>query len=84
MTFDPSKGTGHFKSIVLSSPVLSNEELEIQNGTGGMSNNDLLKKGSLGIISLNLDALTIDPELSIDRKIKMDTHNHVRMYHWSL
>ena len=64
--------------------MLSNEELEIQNGTGGMSNNELLKKGSLGIISLNLDALTIDPYLSIDRKIKMDTHNHVRMYNWSL
>jgi len=29
VTFDPSKGTGNFKSIVLSSPVLSNEELEI-------------------------------------------------------
>lgn len=49
-----------------------------------MSNAELLKKGSLGIIALNLDALTIDPYLSIDRKIKMDKHNHVRMYNWSL
>jgi len=31
-----------------------------------------MKKGSLGIISLNLDAITIDPVLSIDRKVKMD------------
>lgn len=85
MTFDPSKGTGNFKSIVLSSPILSSEELEIQNGGGGgVSNTDLLKKGSLGIISLNLDAVTIDPYLSIDKKMKMDKHNHMRMYNWSV
>jgi hypothetical protein len=31
-----------------------------------------MKKGALGIISLNLEAFTIDPVLSIDRKLKMD------------
>lgn len=45
---------------------------------------DLLKKGSLGIISLNLDALTIDPVLSIDRKLKMDGQNHMRLKYWSV
>jgi hypothetical protein len=62
---------------VLASPELSLEELEIQRGgqgaiQGAQASNDLAKKGSLGIISLNLDALTIDPVLSIDRKLKMD------------
>lgn len=89
MTFDPSKGTGEFKSIVLASPELSSEELEIQrgglgSGLGSQSSSDLLKKGSLGIISLNLDALTIDPVLSIDRKLKMDGQHHMRLKYWSV
>ena len=85
VTFDPSKGTGRFKSIVLASPELSSEEIEIARGKGGdTSNDDLLKKGSLGIISLNLDALTIDPVLSIDRKHKMDGQNHLRLKYWSV
>jgi hypothetical protein len=85
VTFDPSKGTGRFKSIVLASPELSQEEIEIAKGKGGnTSNDDLLKKGSLGIISLNLDALTIDPVLSIDRKLKMDGQNHLRLKYWSV
>ena len=45
---------------------------------------ELTKKGSLGIISLNLDAITIDPKLSIDRKLKMDGHNHLRLKYWSV
>lgn len=80
VTFDPSKGTGNFKSIVLASPELSQDEIEIQ----GDKDNDLLKKGSLGIISLILDATTIDPVLSIDRKLKMDGQNHMRLKYWSL
>ena len=86
VTFDPSKGTGRFKSIVLASPELSSEEIEISRGKkgGDTSNDDLLKKGSLGIISLNLDALTIDPVLSIDRKHKMDGQNHLRLKYWSV
>ena len=87
VTFDPSKGqAGRFKSIVLSSPELSQEELEIQGSSlgGDDDGTDLTKKGSLGIISLNLDAITIDPKLSIDRKLKMDGHNHLRLKYWSL
>jgi hypothetical protein len=88
ITFDPSKGpAGKFRSIVLASPELSQEELEIQGanaGGGSSSNVDLLKKGSLGIISLNLDAMTIDPVLSIDRKLKMDGQNHMRLKYWSV
>ena len=83
VTFDPSKGTGHFKSIILASPELSQDEIEIQQATnpGGL---DLSKKGSLGIISLFLDATTIDPKLSIDRKCKMDDQNHVCFRYWSI
>jgi len=88
ITFDPNKGAaGAFRSIVLASPELSQEELEIQGtnaASGAASNADLLKKGSLGIISLNLDALTIDPVLSIDRKLKMDGQHHMRLKYWSI
>jgi hypothetical protein len=73
---------------VLASPELSSEELEIQRGgevtPGAQASNDLAKKGSLGIISLNLDALTIDPVLSIDRKLKMDGQHHMRLKYWSV
>ena len=88
VTFDPSKGpSGKFRSIVLATPELSADELEIQAdkaAQGTASNVDLLKKGSLGIISLNLDALTINPVLSIDRKLKMDGQNHMRLRYWSV
>lgn len=60
VTFDPSKGTGVYKSIILASPELSAEEIEVQAATNPGSL-DLSKKGSLGIISLILDATTIDP-----------------------
>ena len=82
--FDPSKGTGNFKSIILASPVLSQEELEIQKADDKASSVDFTKKGSLGIISLRLDATTIDPVLSIDRKQKMDGQNHMRLKFWSV
>jgi hypothetical protein len=74
----------------LSSPELSQEEIEIQDGDGKLVNKvddggaDFSKKGSLGIISLNLDAITIDPVLSIDRKVKMDGQNHLRLKYWSV
>jgi hypothetical protein len=68
---------------VLASPELSQDELEIQ-GDNAVSNTELLKKGSLGIISLILDATTIDPILSIDRKLKMDGQNHMRLKYWSV
>ena len=85
VTFDPSKGTGNFKSIILASPELSQEELEIQSQSGNQNSSiDFTKKGSLGVISLNLDATTIDPLLSIDRKLKMDNQNHMRLKYWSV
>ena len=57
----------------MATPELSSDELEIQKLGGAESSlADLMKKGALGIISLNLDAVTIDPVLSIDRKLKMD------------
>lgn len=85
VTFDPSKGTGKFKSIILASPELSKEELELQSASGGDDSGfDFTKPGSLGIISLKFDATTIDPILSIDRKLKMDGQNHMRLKFWSV
>lgn len=64
--------------------MLSQDELEIQ-GMGEVKGGvDLTKKGSLGVISLNLDATTIDPKLSIDKKLKMDGENHLKLKYWSI
>jgi len=46
---------------VLASPELSQDELEIQGQSKSASAAALTKKGSLGIISLILDATTINP-----------------------
>lgn len=95
VTFDPTKGvSGKYRSIVMASPELTAEEIEVAMGPQSSneklgssqagSNVDLTKKGSLGIIALNLEALTIDPVLSIDRKVKMDGKNHLRLKYWSV
>jgi hypothetical protein len=76
------KGTGNFKSIILASPELSQTELKVQEMVTGKK--QVHKKGSLGIISLYLEALTIDPVLQIDRKKKMDGQNHLKVRYWSL
>lgn len=55
VTFHPVKGVGQFNSILLASPVLSAEELEIS------SKDEQPQKGALGIISLNLMGNTIRP-----------------------
>ena len=70
VTFDPTNGPhGKYRSIVMASPELSAEELEIARGpqssnpalevSNSTANVDLSKKGALGIISLNLEAFTI-------------------------
>ena len=95
VTFDPTKGvSGKYRSIIMASPELTAEEIEVAMGPQSSneklgssqagSNVDLTKKGSLGIIALNLEALTIDPVLSIDRKVKMDGKNHLRLKYWSV
>ena len=85
VTFDPMKGAGHFRSIVLAAPELTQTEVEVHTLVEGQApKEELTKKGSLGIISLNLEADTIEPQLSIDRKRKMDGQNHVRIKYWSV
>ena len=67
MTFNPTKDVGNFKTILLASPELSQEEIEIADDP-----KDLPKKGSLGTIALKLSANTISPELSIDKSDKLE------------
>ena len=79
VTFYPNKGVGDFKSIMLASPELSREELEVAD-----DGDEFAKKGSLGIISLNLSAAAIQPILSIDKKHKMDGDTHLTYKFWSV
>lgn len=67
VTFNPTKDVGNFRTILLASPELSQEEIEIAD-----DKNDLPKKGSLGTIALKLNANTISPELSIDKSNRLD------------
>lgn len=45
---------------------------------------DLPKKGTLGVISICLDANTIAPALSLDKATEMDGSKHIRIKHWSV
>jgi hypothetical protein len=63
----------------LASPELSKEELEVAD-----DGEEFSKKGSLGIISLNLFAVTIPPRLTIDKKSRFDGDNHMNFKYWSL
>jgi hypothetical protein len=49
VTFYPNKGEGEFKSVILASPELTKEELQIAE-----DGEEFNRKGALGIISLNL------------------------------
>ena len=79
VTFYSDKGVGQFRSIVVASPELSKEELEVAE-----DGDEFLRKGSLGIISLNFFAETINPYLKIDKKARMDGDNHVLFKYWSV
>lgn len=76
--FNPSKGLGDFKTILIASPELSADEVEIVDDPA-----DLPKKGSLGIIAVNLSANTISPKLQIDKSIKMDGERHIKTKVWA-
>ena len=54
---------GEFKSVMMATPELSKDELELAE-----DGDDFVKKGALGIISLNLYGDTINPVLSADKK----------------
>jgi hypothetical protein len=77
--FDPNVGVGNFNSIVLATPYLSQEEIEASD----LSPDNLPKKGTLGNIALNLQAVTIAPRLQLDKSVKMDNEKHFNIKYWS-
>lgn len=79
VTFYSNKGVGEFNSLILATPRLTEDELLIADDKDEFS-----KKGSLGVISLNLHAVTIDTHLSIDKKTRVDGDNHVLFKCWSV
>jgi hypothetical protein len=79
VTFYSNKGFGEFKSVILATPELSKDELSIAD-----DGDEFLRKGSLGIISLNLYAMTIQPKLVIDKKSRFDGENHLNFKYWSI
>lgn len=81
MTFYPNKegkGPGKFKSIVMATPSLTQEELLIADDA-----KDFAKKGSLGVVSFNIMGETIDPVLTVDKRTRVDGHNHMSYKYWS-
>lgn len=80
VTFNPNKGAGNFKSIVLATPQLSREEME----AADEDDKDLFRPGSLGIVSMNLNANTIMPALSLDKRCHDDGENHLSIKCWSV
>jgi hypothetical protein len=78
VTFNPNYGLGKFKSIVIASPQLAEEEIELIDNP-----DDLPKAGTLGIIAVNLSSQTIAPYLKIDKSVKMDGERHINMKVWS-
>jgi hypothetical protein len=79
VTFLSNKGEGEFRSIMMATPELSLEELEIAE-----DGDDFTKKGALGIISLNLFGETIGPQLKVDKKARNDGVNHLNFKYWSI
>jgi hypothetical protein len=63
----------------LATPELSHEELEVAD-----DGDEFLRKGALGIISLNLQAMTIVPQLKVDKKTRTDGENHMNFKFWSV
>lgn len=80
VTFNPTQDVGNFRSIVIASPELAQEEIELAGGDAS----EQPKKGTLGIIALNLNANTISPQLSLDKSVKMDGGKHINMKKWSV
>jgi len=79
VTFFSNKGVGEFRSIVMATPELTQDELELAE-----PGDEFLKRGALGIISLNLAGETINPELTIDKKSRHDGENHMNFKYWSI
>jgi len=64
---------------VLATPYFSQEEIEASD----LSPDQIPRKGTLGNISLNLQAVTIAPQLQLDKAIKQDGEKHFRIKYWS-
>jgi len=79
VTFYSNKGEGEFRSVILATPELTREELEIAE-----DGEEFNRKGALGIISLNLYGQTIKPCLKIDKKSRIDGDNHLNFKYWSI
>ena len=62
----------------MATPVCSPDEI-----ANSKDPESLPKPGSLGIISLNLNAETIDPYLKIDKSVQLDGNRHIKMKVWS-
>lgn len=79
VTFSSSKGVAEFNSILMATPELSKDELELAE-----EGDEFLKRGALGIISIGLSGETIEPVLTIDKKSRNDGENHMNFKYWSL
>lgn len=77
--FQSNKGVGEFRSILMATPELSIEEMELAE-----EDNEFVKKGALGIISLGLFGETIEPVLTVDKKARNDGENHMNFKYWSV
>lgn len=79
VTFNPTKDVGSFKTVLLASPELSQEEVEIADDP-----KDCPKKGSLGTIALKLAANTISPWLSIDKGDRLEGNKLIKINKWAV
>ena len=78
VTFTPSQSVGNFNSILLATPELDPEEIE-----EAEDKNDLPKKGSLGNIALKLGSTTIKPHLTLDKGVRLDESQQIKIKKWS-
>lgn len=78
VSFSPSHGLGNFQSILLATPLCSPDEIAAAKDPA-----DLPKPGTLGSISLSLNAETIEPYLKIDKTVQLDGNRHIKMKVWS-
>jgi hypothetical protein len=64
---------------MMATPELTKDELELAE-----EGDEFLKRGALGIISMNLFGETIEPVLTIDKKSRNDGENHLNFKYWSI
>ena len=70
---------GEFKSILLSTPELTDDEKSLV-----AEDDDVLKPGALGNVSINLWSWTIHPFLTADKNARVDGNNHMMIKYWSV